>query len=133
MADAQNVNIEVDSAGTYGGHAGQSADRRMQIHARKRGYELTHRARRVCEADFDDFDIIIGMDDSNYQDLIELSPTVDDTKKIRRMASYLRMHPWADHIPDPYYEGSEGFELVLDLLEDGCQTIIDKIKKHQNL
>lgn len=68
LAQQQGVSVEVDSAGTYGGHAGQGADPRMKVHARRRGYELTHRARRVRESDFSDFDIIIGMDDANISD-----------------------------------------------------------------
>ncbi len=133
MATEQEVAVETDSAGTCGGHAGQGADRRMKVHARRRGYELTHLARRVRESDFDDFDIIVAMDDNNYHDLLSLAPTAEDQRKVRRMASFLRRHPGWDYVPDPYYEGSEGFELVLDMLEDGCQTIIDRIKKNQDL
>lgn len=125
MAQDAGVPLVVDSAGTYGGHAGQGADPRMKVHARKRGYELTHRARRVRENDFGHFDIIIAMDDSNYADLMELAPTIDDQRKIHRMAEYLRAFPGRDYIPDPYYEGSEGFELVLDMLEDGCHHLLE--------
>lgn len=131
LAQQQGVSVEVDSAGTYGGHAGQGADPRMKGHARRRGYELTHRARRVRESDFSDFDIIIGMDDANISDLRRLAPTLEDEAKIFSMAGFLRQHPGWDYVPDPYYEGSEGFELVLDLLEDACQCLIDQIKDMQ--
>lgn len=115
--------IGIDSAGTYSGHQGQLPDPRMRKHAARRGYELTHRARPVRESDFDRFDVIVAMDDSNYYDLKQLAPTVEGEKKIVRMRDYLT-DKTIDHIPDPYYSGAEGFELVLDLLEDGCKNLL---------
>ncbi len=116
----------LDSAGLYGGHAGEQADRRMQIHARGRGYSLTHRSRPVRESDFDNFDLIVAMDESNRQGLRRLAPTPEDEAKIVMMTDFCRRHPGATHVPDPYYEGAEGFELVLDLLEDACAALIDR-------
>jgi protein-tyrosine phosphatase len=128
MASDQGVNIEVDSAGTYGGHAGQQADPRMRVHATRRGYNITHRARRVRENDFEYFDLIIAMDNSNYYDLMELAPTVEDQAKVAKMIDYCRHHSRYDYVPDPYYEGSEGFEIVLDLLEDGCSNLLEQLR-----
>lgn len=119
--------IEVDSAGTYGGHAGDASDPRMRAAAARRGYALTHRARKVQESDFLHFDRIVAMDDMNYETLYRLAPSHKYSDRICRMASYLRHHPDWSHIPDPYYEGHEGFELVLDLLEDGCEALLDEI------
>lgn len=113
----------IDSAGTGGWHVGQLPDKRMRVHASHRGLELTHRCRQVKEADFDDFDLIIGMDDANISDLLDLAPTVEAQRKVVRMADFVSMAMRADCIPDPYYEGAEGFELVLDLLEDGCRNL----------
>lgn len=118
--------VEADSAGLYGGHAGQHPDRRMRTAALYRGYGLTHSARQVRSYDFLDFDLIIAMDDQNYEDLMHLAPSVEATHKIRRMASYLTKHK-ISYIPDPYYMGAEGFGLVLDLLEDGCAALYDDI------
>ena len=120
--------ITIDSAGTYGGHAGELPDSRMRQHARKRGYELTHRARRVSAADFNHFDLLIAMDDYNFQDLTYLAPTVEGQKKIHRMTDFCLLMN-ADYVPDPYYEGAQGFELVLDLLEDSCKGLLNEIKK----
>lgn len=120
---------ELDSAGLYGGHAGELPDHRMRIHARRRGYELTHRSRPVKEHDFEDFDIIVAMDDSNYSRLRAMAPTVDDERKVVRMIDYCRRCTRYDCVPDPYYEGAEGFELVLDLLEDGCMGLFDAIEQ----
>ena len=119
--------IEADSAGTYGGHRGELPDRRMRNAAMYRGYGLTHRSRQVSGLDFLDFDLIIAMDDQNYEDLMHLAPSVEATHKIRRMASYLTTHK-ITYIPDPYYMGLDGFGLVLDLLEEGCGNLFNAIK-----
>ncbi len=119
--------VEVDSAGTYGGHAGERSDVRMRRAASARGIELTHRARQVRETDFERFDMIIAMDDNNYEALFRLAPNREAQFKIYRFREFLRHHPDWSYVPDPYYEGHEGFELVLDLLEDGCTTIVEQI------
>lgn len=123
------ANWVIDSAGTYGGHAGQLPDQRMRVHARRRGYELTHRARQVTEADFDRFDLIIAMDASNIDRLRRLAPTVEAEAKIRPMIDFVKTATRYDHVPDPYYEGAEGFELVLDLLEDGCRNLYNSLSR----
>ena len=121
--------IYLDSAGTYGGHAGDRSDVRMRRAAAARGIEMTHRARQVREEDFERFDRIIAMDDNNYEALFRLAPDRDAQNKIFRFREYLRHHAEWSYIPDPYYEGHEGFELVLDLLEDGCATLLDELKQ----
>ncbi|MCM1490041.1 MAG: low molecular weight phosphotyrosine protein phosphatase [Muribaculum sp.] len=120
--------FEIDSAGLYGGHVGDLPDSRMRVHARRRGLELTHRSRQVRESDFDIFDLIVAMDDSNYDRLRHMAPTPDDETKVVKMADYFTLHPWADCVPDPYYEGAEGFEKALDLIEDGCNTLLNKLE-----
>lgn len=115
-----------DSAGTYSGHRGDLPDRRMRRAASARGYELTHRARPVSMSDFFDFDLIIAMDDSNFTDLMHLAPSVETSWKIKRMADYFTGHSF-DYVPDPYYMGQDGFELVLDLLEDACKNLFETL------
>lgn len=119
-----SARIEVDSAGTYGGHRGDLPDPRMRSAASRRGYALTHRARQVWEEDFGRFDRIIAMDDMNYETLHRLAPSRESSRRIFRMTEFCRRHPDRTYVPDPYYEGHEGFELVLDLLEDGCEGIL---------
>lgn len=121
--------FEIDSAGLYGGHAGDLPDHRMRVHARRRGLELTHRSRQVRESDFDRFDIIVAMDDSNYDRLRAMAPTTEDEHKVVKMADFFTLHPWADCVPDPYYDGAQGFENALDLIEDGCQSLLSTINK----
>ena len=125
-ANGMQDRIEVDSAGTYSGHRGEMPDRRMRTAALYRGFALTHKARPVSGLDFLDFDLVVAMDDQNYEDLMHLAPSVEATHKIRKMASYLKLKPMP-YIPDPYYMGVEGFSMVLDLLEDGCQNLYDEI------
>lgn len=116
----------VDSAGTYAGHAGDLPDRRMRAAAARRGYLLDHRAQPIRDSFFDDFDCIVAMDDQNYYDLCSMAPTVDDEKKVCRMADFCR-HYTATYVPDPYYEGADGFEHVLNLLEDACSGLLDDL------
>ncbi len=117
--------ITVDSAGTYGGHAGDLPDSRMRRAASRRGYELTHRARRIRESDFEEFDMIVVMDDMNYESVHRLAPSRQFAEKIFRMVEFCPSFPDRSYVPDPYYEGHEGFELVLDMLEEGCRNILE--------
>lgn len=117
--------FELDSAGLYGGHAGELPDHRMRVHAIQRGYGLIHRSRKVRPSDFDDFDLIVAMDHSNYDRLRDMAPTLEAERKVVRMIDFVKGFPQCDCVPDPYYDGAEGFELVLDLLEDGCVNLFD--------
>lgn len=123
----------IDSAGIGGWHIGDLPDKRMRVHARPRGYELTHRARRVQASDFEDFDLIVGMDAANVDDLCSLSATIEQQNKVQMMGDYIRQYPNYDYVPDPYYEGSEGFELVLDLLEDACDNLLNRILEQNKI
>lgn len=118
--------MEVDSAGFYGGHAGSLPDPRMRAHAARRGYLLEHHARCIGAGDFERFDLVIGMDDANIDDLRELAPDLAASSKIHRMTEYCRNYPH-DHVPDPYYSGADGFELVLNLLEDACAGLLETL------
>ena len=119
--------IDVESAGLLGFHEGELPDQRAREHASARGYTLDSLSRPIVAADFEMFDLIIGMDNSNYNRLRDMAPDLETMGKVRRMREYLRHHTH-DHIPDPYSGGSKGFELVLDLLEDGCQGLLDELK-----
>ena len=120
--------FEIDSAGTYGGHAGELPDPRMRVAASRRGYNLTHRSRRIMEDDFYNFDMIVVMDDSNYERVSRLAPERKYLDKLYRMAEFTTDFPDYSYVPDPYYEGVEGFYLVLNMLENGCENILDKIE-----
>lgn len=118
----------IDSAGTGNYHVGDLPDKRMRVHARHRGYELTHRCRQVRPADFEDFDIIIGMDAQNLRNLRAIAPTAEAEEKVVGMAEFFTHATRYDHVPDPYYEGAEGFELVLDLLQGAVARLYNLVK-----
>lgn len=124
----ETASFEIDSAGTYSGHRGDLPDPRMREAASRRGYNLTHRARPVMDDDFNRFDMIIAMDDRNVDALERLSFTLEDKAKIYRMTDFSSDKRY-DHVPDPYYEGREGFELVLDMLEDACAGLLEYLHK----
>lgn len=122
-----NGNMEIDSAGTSGWHAGEPADHRMRLHARKRGYDLTSISRKFDpSSDFDHFDLIIGMDDENMRNLRNMARTAEDREKLHKMTDFCEDTDY-DSVPDPYYGGEDGFELVLDLLEDAGRGLIKRI------
>lgn len=117
----------IDSAGTGNYHTGDLPDHRMRVHARRRGIELTHHARQVTTDDFFDFDIIIGMDDSNIERLRRIAPSTETADKVLPMAIFFRSYTHFDHVPDPYYDGAQGFETVLDLLSDATASLYDSV------
>lgn len=120
---------EIDSAGTIGFHSGSPADSRMRAHAEKRGYTITSLSRKFTpREDFLKFDLIIGMDNKNIADLKDL--TVEDfyLTKIKKMTDYCTIFK-EKGIPDPYYGGYDGFEYVLDLLEDSCKGLLTELEE----
>ncbi len=124
--------FEIDSAGTSGYHRGEPADARMQTHAIKRGYNLTSISRPFNpETDWDYFDFIVAMDDNNMRELRRMARNKGDLKKLHMMTDFSHRFNY-DHVPDPYYGGAQGFELVLDLLEDAGEGLYDYIKKQKS-
>lgn len=118
--------VQCDSAGTISYHNGEPADARMQTHARQRGYRLTSISRKIVRSDFENFDLVIAMDGDNLSDLENFASTEEAQNKIRLMTDYCtNLNP--DCVPDPYYGGDAGFELVLDILEDACRGLLDEI------
>lgn len=123
--------IEIDSAGTSSYHRGELPDERMRMHASRRGYNLTHLSRPVCTDDFYNFDMILGMDDRNIDALKDMAPDIETEKKIARMTDYCRTKI-VDYVPDPYYGGAQGFENVIDILEDACQGLLESLQDDLN-
>jgi protein-tyrosine phosphatase len=119
--------IECDSAGTIAYHEGEQADARMKRHAIKRGYKLTSIARRFRNVDFENFDYIIAMDRENYTDLMSFDKDKMYSNKIYMMTDFAISGKYSE-VPDPYYGGPEGFENVLDILEDSCNGLLEEIK-----
>lgn len=122
--------LEIDSAGTLDYHVGQAPDPRAMAHAQKRGYDLSAlRARRVCDADFERFDLILAMDRSHYSVLQRRCP--EPLRHKLHLFMTFALDNQECEVPDPYYGGAEGFEHVLDLIEAGCDGILQRIASGQ--
>lgn len=122
----------IDSAGTSAYHAGEMADARMRKHAAKRNIELTSRSRQFCSSDFEKFDYILAMDYENYQNILRLDRDGRYENKIYMMNDFSALHKGTD-VPDPYYGGSDGFERVLDMLEESCSLFLEKVIEEHEL
>lgn len=123
-AKARGVEVEVDSAGTIGYHAGSKPDPRAQKAGEARGYDFSGiRSRQVEDKDFAYFDMILASDKANLADLLDRCP-----EEYRDKLSLFLSHSDSDmdEVPDPYFGGSRGFELVLDLIEQASDDILDK-------
>ena len=119
--------VSCDSAGTHGYHIGHAPDSRMIEAGRKRGLPMTGAARKVTRNDLDTFDLVLAMDDDNFEALIALS-NEHNRHKVKRFVAYCVSHKDTE-VPDPYHGDMRDFDHVLDLLEDGCAEIVKEIQK----
>jgi protein-tyrosine phosphatase len=122
--------IELDSAGTGSWHVGSPPDARASAAARSRGITLEGSARQVREEDFEDFDLIVAMDRSNVRELRQLAPGEEERSKVRLLREFDPASAGAEDldVPDPYYGAPGGFDEVLDLVQAGCQGLLDQIR-----
>lgn len=120
--------VRVDSAGTHNYHPGEPPDQRSQKHATRRGYDLSDlRARQMLLADFEAHDLVLAMDWDNLAMAQELCPPAH-AHKLRRLTEFcLRMD--SPVVPDPYYGGANGFDAVLDLVEDACEGLLQHVQR----
>ena len=120
--------FNVDSAGTGSWHIGKKADSRMRIAAEKRDINILSRARKITGKDFEKFHYILAMDDSNFVNILDLKNRTSSTdfaliKKIQDFRSVFN----EQEVPDPYFGGDEGFDYVLDILEDSVNSFLESI------
>ncbi|MCP5370586.1 MAG: low molecular weight phosphotyrosine protein phosphatase [Hyphomicrobiales bacterium] len=121
--------VDVDSAGTHAYHVGEPPDRRSQAVARERGIDLSgQRARKATPADFERFDYVIAMDGHNLRDLQRLCPP-GRADRLHRLMDFAPQHRERD-VPDPYYGGPLGFDMVFDMIEDASEGLLDHIRIH---
>ena len=119
--------IFVDSAGTAAYHVGNLADERSIEVAKKYGIDITNqRARKFTVRDFDAFDVIYAMDESNYQNILMLARNSEDEKKVQLILNVIDADKNAS-VPDPYYGGNQGFENVYKMLDEACEVIANKL------
>lgn len=117
----------VDSAGTGPWHVGKPADQRMRDAAARRGILLASKARQISSADLHSFDHILTMDQHNLAAVQDLVGSTPPRARIEPMTRYCRRFRLQE-VPDPYYGGPDGFEHVLDLLEDACEGLLKTLK-----
>lgn len=118
--------VKTDSAGTSNFHIGEAPDARMRKTAVKNGVDISDlKARQFVQKDFDEFDLIYAMDQSNYQNIVSLARNEDDVSKVKLILDEIFPGEKRE-VPDPYYGGEEGFQHVFDLLDDVTNQIITK-------
>ena len=124
--------IAIDSAGTISYHVGEAPDSRAQAAARERGIELSDlRARQINVEDFRQFDYIIAMDEDNLRNILALDPG-DGKAEVSLFLTFSKQ--FEEHeVPDPYYGGNNGFQRVLDLIEDASVGLLEHIRQQKGL
>jgi protein-tyrosine phosphatase len=120
--------VKIDSAGTHNYHTGEPPDARSMAHGKVRGYDLsTLLARGIVASDFDDFDLLLVMDDLNYSTVIARAPE-EHRAKVRRFMEFAP-NAHVREVPDPYYGEREDFERVLDLVEAASDGLIEEARR----
>jgi protein-tyrosine phosphatase len=120
--------VHMDSAGTHNYHPGEAPDARSQRHARTRGYDLSDlRARQLAKSDFEQAHLLLAMDHDNLALAQSMCPP-EHRHKLRRFTEFCQRHD-VTTVPDPYYGGAQGFEHVLDLVEDACDGLLQHIRQ----
>jgi protein-tyrosine phosphatase len=120
--------IRCDSAGTSSYHIGSPPDRRMTAAALQRGIAMRGQARQFKRTDFEQFDLILAMDDENYEDILALDRAGAYRHKVKRMCEFCQSYRDRE-VPDPYYGGQDGFTYVIDLLLDACGGLLDHLTR----
>ncbi|MCO6500105.1 MAG: low molecular weight phosphotyrosine protein phosphatase [Vicingus serpentipes] len=122
--ETAGITMKVDSAGTSNYHIGEAPDKRMQAKAIEHGINISdQRGRQFKVGDFDVFDYIFAMDNSNYQNIMHLARNENDINKVHLFLNYDYPSQNLD-VPDPYYGGAQGFEDVYQLLNSACDTFL---------
>ena len=121
--------VSLDSVGTSAYHQGDSADGRMRKAAARRGVTISHASRQLKKQDLDRFDLILAMDRDNYRDIIELASDHGQKQKVRLFRDY--DPEGTGDVPDPYFGGRGGFELVMDMLTRTCDNLIETLSEQE--
>ena len=124
----QHLDVTVESAGTAGYHIGKFPDKRSIEIANKYEIDISNqKARQFSRADFDEFDIIYAMDTNNFAHLTSLAENQNERDKIRMILNEIKPESF-DSVPDPYYGGDNGFDIVYNMLDKACNKIITQIE-----
>jgi protein-tyrosine phosphatase len=122
-----STKVQVDSAGTGGWHVGDPPDSRSVAVARQHGLDISNqRGRKFSAYDFETYDHIFVMDNSNYKDVVALANTTSEKQKVQLILEEIFPNENVD-VPDPYYGGDQGFEKVYQMLEEACEKIVRRL------
>ncbi len=125
-AKDKGLNLKIDSSGTISSHAKEKPDHRAQKAGMARGYSFDGiKARKTTAKDFEDFDLILAMDNQNIKDLRKIGPD-HLFDKVQLFLDYAENHDESE-VPDPYYGGAKGFQYVIDLVEDASDGLLNKL------
>ena len=125
--------VEVDSAGTAGYHSGEPPDSRARAAGKRKGIEVGGRARQFKRADFERFDYVLAMDQSNFDDLSALAGTEEAKKKLHLLRSFDAASLRGASVPDPYYGGDEDFDDVVQICLAACAPLLEKLRREHHL
>ena len=125
--------VEVDSAGTAGYHAGEPPDARARAAGRRLGIEVAGRARQFTRADFERFDYVLAMDRSNFDDLAELARDPVLRKRLHLLRGFDPTSLPGASVPDPYYGGDEDFDDVVRICLAACKPLLDVLRREHQL
>lgn len=123
----REAEFTIDSAGIGSWHVGQLPDSRMRRCGSQRGYAFDSRARQFVKTDFARFDLIIVMDCDNYRAITSMAQSDDDKAKVHLLTEWMTRYKGATSVPDPYYGDERDFNYALDLIEDGCEGLLNEL------
>ena len=128
MAKKRGVSVTTDSAGTIKSHVGEAPDHRATACMLRHGSDISDlRARQVEPADFHEFDLLLAMDRDNLEGLRRIAPEAALIPKAKLMMDYAPMHPMRE-VPDPYFGGDEGFEIVHRMVTTACTNLLNELE-----
>ncbi|MBK9177566.1 MAG: low molecular weight phosphotyrosine protein phosphatase [Flavobacteriales bacterium] len=129
LANERGISVVTDSAGTGDYHVGEAPDRRAQEAMRRRGMDISDlHARQFVREDYDRFDMLLAMDADNLRIMHRLAPSPAHARKAVLLMDHAPEHPLRE-VPDPYFGGDEGFDLVFDMLQGTCNKLLDAIER----
>lgn len=131
LKDSGITHVLVDSAGTSGWHNGENPDKRSTLNAKQNGVDISKLiSRKFIASDFENFDIIYVMDQSNYVDVTAMTSDQNHLRKVRLLLN--EIHPDSNAaVPDPYYGGEDGFQRVFELIDRACHQIVARISENK--
>ena len=129
-SSAEN-SFEIESCGTIGYHVGELPDARMRETARHHGITMSHRARQLKKTDLDEYDMILAMDNENLANIRKLARNRDQLDKIQLFRNFDPDAVGEAEVPDPYYGGAEGFEIVFQIVARTAQNLLTELTTHK--